>query len=322
VAPSFFRGQEGRLADIVISEFMDEAAVEGLRADFDLLYAPDLVDRPEDLKAALAGARALIVRNRTRVTAEVLAAGPGLIAVGRLGVGLDNIDLAACEARGVAVFPATGANDLAVAEYVITTALVLLRGAYHAGPEMLAGSWPRQALMGREVSGKTLGLVGFGAIARQVAARARALGMTVAASDPFVAADDPAWAGVTRHETLETLLPAVDVLSLHVPLTPQTDGLIDGAALARLRPGAAIINTARGGVVDEAAVAESLRSDHLGGAALDVFREEPLSADAAARFAGLANVILTPHIAGVTQEANVRVSALTAAQVRRALEET
>jgi len=197
------------LPDIVISEFMDEAAVEGLRRDYDLLYAADLVDRPADLKTALGEARALIVRNRTRVTAEVLAAGPRLIAVGRLGVGLDNIDLAACEARGVAVFPATGANDLAVAEYVITTALVLLRGAYHAGAEMLAGSWPRQALMGQEISGKTLGLVGFGAIARQVAVRARALGMTVAACDPFVAADDAAWQDVTRHKSLDDLLAAV-----------------------------------------------------------------------------------------------------------------
>jgi (S)-sulfolactate dehydrogenase len=186
---------------------------------------------------------------------------------------------------------------------------------------MLAGSWPRQALMGREVAGKTLGLVGFGGIARQVAARARPLGMQVAASDPFVSADDPAWQGIARHDTLESLLPACDALSLHVPLAEGTRNLIDDRALASLRPGAVLINTARGGVVDEAALAESLRAGHLGGAAIDVFAEEPLSAAAAARFAGLANVILTPHIAGVTLEANVRVSALTAENVRRALEE-
>ena len=308
------------MADIVISEFMDSAAVEGLSKDFDLLYDPDLVDRPDDLKAALAGARALIVRNRTQVTAAVLAAGPKLEAVGRLGVGLDNIDLAACEARGVPVFPATGANDQAVAEYVIAATLILLRGAYHAGAEMLAGSWPRQALMGREVAGKTLGLVGFGAIARQVAGRARALGMDIAALDPFVAAGDPAWRGVGRYETLESLLGAADAGSLHVPLTDGTRALIGAAALATMKPGAVLINTARGGVVDEAALAESLRSGHLGGAALDVFEQEPLSAEAAAKFAGLANLILTPHIAGVTQEANVRVSALTAENVRGVLE--
>jgi (S)-sulfolactate dehydrogenase len=309
------------LPDVVISEFRDEAAVDSLRDGFEVLYDPGLVDRTEDLKAALGEARALVVRNRTQVTAEVLAAAPRLQVVGRLGVGLDNIDLAACEARDIKVCPATGANDLAVAEYVVTTALLLLRGAYSAGPQMLAGAWPRQALMGREASGKTLGLVGFVAIARQVAARVRPLGMTLAAVDPFVPASDPAWRGVTRHETLEALLPAVDVLSLHVPLTETTRGLIDAGALARMKPGALVINTARGGVVDEVALAASLRAGHLGCAALDVFAAEPLSAAAAAPFAGLNNVILTPHIAGVTQEANVRVSALTAAQVRRVLEE-
>jgi (S)-sulfolactate dehydrogenase len=285
-----------------------------------VLYDPGLVDRPDELKAALAGARALIVRNRTQVTAEVLAAGAQLEAVGRLGVGLDNIDMTACEARGIPVFPATGANDQAVAEYVIAAVLILLRGAYHAKDSMLAGTWPRQQLMGREVAGKTLGLIGFGGIARQVAARARPLGLKVAAVDPFVATDDPAWSGVARHESLESLLPAVDALSLHVPLTEGTRGLIGAAALQRMRGDAVVINTARGGVVDEAALAEAIKAGRLGGAALDVFEEEPLSAAGAARFAGLDNVILTPHIAGVTQEANVRVSALTAQQVRQQLE--
>ena len=309
------------MPDIVISEFMDAAAVNGLRDGFEVLYDPGLVDRPAALAAALGAARALIVRNRTQVTADLLTAAPALVAVGRLGVGLDNIDLKACGTRGIEVFPATGANDQAVAEYVIAAALILLRGAYHAGPEMLAGAWPRQALMGRETAGKTLGLVGFGAIARQVAARARALGMGVAATDPFVAAEDPAWQGVARHDSLASLLPAVDVLSLHVPLTDATRGLIDAAALDRMKPDAALINTARGGIVDEEALADSLRAGRLGGAALDVFAEEPLSAAEAAIFAGLPNLILTPHIAGVTAESNVRVSAVTARRVRQALEE-
>ena len=308
------------MADIVISEFMDEVAVEGLRDGYDVFYDPGLVERPAELKAVLAGARALIVRNRTQVTAEVLDAGPQLEAVGRLGVGLDNIDMEACKRRGLRVFPATGANDQAVAEYVIAAVLILLRGAYHAQGRMLAGDWPRQQLMGREVAGKTLGLVGFGGIARQVAARARPLGMKVAAVDPFVAADDVAWQGVARHESLESLLPAVDALSLHVPLTAGTRGLIGAAALRLMRNDAVVINTARGGVVDEAALAAAVKAGKLGGAALDVFEEEPLSAESAAQFAGLDNVILTPHIAGVTEEANVRVSALTAEHVRKQLE--
>lgn len=309
------------MADVVISEFMDEDAVADLGRGFDVHYDPTLVDRPDALAAAVGAARALIVRNRTRVTAPLLTAAPRLEAVGRLGVGLDNIDMAACRSRGVAVFPATGANDQAVAEYVIATALVLLRGAYHAQAPMLAGDWPRQALMaGREAAGKTFGLVGYGGIGREVASRARALGMKVAACDPFLAASDPAWQGVARHEKLASLLGACDVLSLHVPLTESTRNLIDDKALAAMRPGAILINTARGGVVDEAALAESLRRGQLAGAAIDVFTEEPLSAASAARFAGLANVILTPHIAGLTAEANVRVSTLTARQVRDALE--
>ena len=149
------------MPDIVIPEFMDEAAVrEGLQG-FDVLYAPDLVDRPDDLAAALREARGLIVRNRTQVRGPLLDAAQSLKAVGRLGVGLDNIDMAACEARGIAVFPARGANDISVAEYVIATAMLLLRGAYTATSDVIAGSWPRNRLMGREISGKRLGLVGY-----------------------------------------------------------------------------------------------------------------------------------------------------------------
>ncbi|WCS23927.1 3-phosphoglycerate dehydrogenase [Methylobacterium sp. NMS14P] len=307
---------------VVISEFMDEAAIAGELAGLDVQYDPGLVDRPDALLAAVARADALIVRNRTQVRGALLDAARDLRVVGRLGVGLDNIDVPACRARGIAVCPATGANDGAVAEYVVATALLLLRGAYAASADVAAGTWPRNALMGREIAGKRLGLVGFGSIARETARRAAALGMAVAAHDPFVAADDPAWnpaSGPVERTALDALIAESDVLSLHVPLTDQTRGLIDAAALARMPRGAILINAARGGVVDEAAVAASLRSDHLGGAALDVFDREPLDAAAGAVFAGVPNLILTPHIAGVTRESNARVSAVTAAAVRRHL---
>ena len=169
------------MAQIVITEFMDESAVAGLAADFDVLYEPDLVDKQARLLEALADCRGLIVRNRTQVRGPLLEAAPRLEAVGRLGVGLDNIDVAACRARGIEVCPASGANDLSVAEYVITAAMVLLRGAWLATPEMLAGGWPRSRLMGRELAGRTMGLVGFGSIARNVATRAAGLGMRVVA---------------------------------------------------------------------------------------------------------------------------------------------
>jgi len=176
--------------------------------------------------------------------------------------------------------------------------------------------------MGREIAGKRLGLVGYGSIARETAQRAAALGMEVTAYDPFLPAGHPAWSpswGRVASLPLDDLVAGADVLSLHVPLTDATRGLIDAAMLARLPKGAILINAARGGVADEAAVAEALKEGHLGGAALDVFDREPLPAEAGAVFAGCPNLILTPHIAGVTVESNVRVSQMIARAVAGAL---
>jgi (S)-sulfolactate dehydrogenase len=301
-------------AEIVVSEFMDEVAVRRLGERHPTLYDPGLVDRPEELAGQLGSARALIVRNRTKVGRTLLQAAPRLSCVGRLGVGLDNIDLEACDDRGIAVYPATGANDVSVAEFVVTAALVLLRRAFFATGAVAAGQWPRESLFGREACGKLLGLVGFGRIARETAQRAAALGMEVVAFDPFVAAADPAWRHA-RRVTLEDLLASADVVSLHVPLTAETRHLIDAGAIGRMKPGAFLINAARGGVVDEATLVAALAAGRLGGAALDVFEAEPLTADSGSRFAGLPNVILTPHIAGLTEESNLRVSAVVAKAV-------
>jgi (S)-sulfolactate dehydrogenase len=304
---------------IVISEFMDAAAVAALAGRFETRYDKDLVDRPHDLAASLAAADALIVRNRTQVNAALLAAAPALKVVGRLGVGLDNIDVKACEARGIAVIPATGANAIAVAEYVIGTAMLLLRGAYASTADVAAGRWPRPALSnGRELGGKTLGVVGFGGIGRLAGRLGRALGMTVLGCDAQLAASDPVWAAEhARACTLEALLAESDVVTLHVPLVAATRNLIDAARLAQMKPGAILVNTARGGVVDEAAVAAALRAGRLGGAALDVFEHEPLPAGSP--LTGCPNLVLTPHIAGVTAESNVRVSTLIAVKVAAAL---
>lgn len=302
------------MPEIVISEFMDEAAVRTVLAGRDVLYDPTLVDTPTALHAALRDARALIVRNRTQVRGALLENAPRLEAVGRLGVGLDNIDLPACKDRDIAVFPATGANDVSVAEYVITAMLVLLRRAWFATPDVVTGRWPRMTTIGREVSGKTLGLIGLGGIARETAVRARALGMSVIAYDPLLPVDHAAWQ-LARAVGFETLLAESDVISLHVPLTPATRNMIGTAQLALLRPGSVLINAARGGVIDEAALIEALRSGRLGGAALDVFEHEPLDATRGAAFANLPNLLLTPHIAGVTEESNVRVSEVTARAV-------
>ena len=307
------------MPDIVISEFMDQAAVDSAARDFDVLYDAELVDRLEDLKAQLAEARGLVVRNRTKVTTEILDAAPKLKVVGRLGVGLDNIDLKACEQRGVKVCPATGANDLAVAEWVIASSMILFRGAFLLNREMLAGQWPRTKAMGRETAGKKLGLVGYGNIAKVTAGLAKALGMDVAAFDPFVPADDPAWEKAERFEDLDSLLAACDAISLHVPLTDSTRNLIDAAAISKMGKGAVLLNAARGGVVDEKAMVEALKSGHLGGAAMDVYTSEPLAAEAAEMFKDVPNLLMTPHIGGVTIESNVRVSALTMENVIREL---
>ncbi|MFT0546022.1 hydroxyacid dehydrogenase [Allopusillimonas ginsengisoli] len=305
---------------VVISEFMDEASVASLSEQFNTVYDPGLVDRRDDLRALLSDARALIVRNRTQVDADILAAAPALEVVGRLGVGLDNIDSESCQVRGIAVIPAVGANALAVAEYVIGTAMVLLRGAYTRSAETAAGQWPRADLSGgREMAGKTLGLIGFGGIGQLTAGLAQALGVSVMAYDPMLAADSPIWGQTkVRPASLDEVLTRADIVSLHVPLTDQTRKLIDRNTLQRMKPGAILINTARGGIVDESALADALRAGSLSGAAVDVFDNEPLPKESP--LADLPNTILTPHIAGVTLESNIRVSALIAQRVAEHLQ--
>lgn len=301
--------------EIIVSEFMDEDALKNFGDDITVNYQPGLVDDRAGLLASVSGADALIVRNRTQVNSELLDAGPRLKVIGRLGVGLDNIDLAECKARDIAVCPATGANTLSVAEYVITTAMSLVRGAYNSNEAMISGGWPRGTLgKGGEISGRTLGLFGFGGIARAVASRARSLGMSIAAHDPYLPAADPVWDGA-RNCSVDELLQVSDVLSLHVPLTDETAGLIDAGAIEAMKPGAVLINTARGGIVDEEALVVALKAGRLGGAALDVFATEPLTAEAGAKFSNVPNLILTPHIAGVTDEGNTRVSFLTVENV-------
>lgn len=304
---------------VVVSEFMNEAALAAFGPAIEVCYDPSLVDDPERLRREVAQADALIVRNRTRVDLSLLDAAPKLRVVGRLGVGLENIDLEACAEKGVEVKPATGANTQSVVEYVIGAMLVLRRGAFASTEGVLAGDWPRAVLgAGGEIHGLTLGLLGFGAIAQAVARASGALGMKIAAFDPYLPEGDPAWS-TARPCDLEELLAIADVVSLHVPLTQTTKGLIGPDALAKMKPGALLINTARGGIVDEAALAAALRDGKLAGAALDVFGNEPLDRTAASVYDGCPNLILTPHIAGVTQPANVRVSQVTVENVLRVL---
>ena len=303
------------MARIVVTEFMDERAVARLKVKHDVLCDPKLVDDVARLHVEAAAADVIIVRNRTQVRGELLAALVKCKVVGRLGVGLDNIDVAACEARAIKVIPATGANALSVAEYVIASAMLLLRGAYQSSGDVVAGKWPRNALSnGREIGGKTLGLVGFGSIGQLTAKLAQGLGMKVIAHDAVLNESNPAFAqaGVVC-ASLDELTARADVISLHVPLLASTRKLFDAKRIAAMKPGAVLINSARGGVVDEAALAAALKSGHLGGAALDVFDAEPVPAGSA--FVGCPNLLLTPHIAGVSGESNERVSFMIAQRV-------
>ena len=304
---------------IVITEFMDERAVAQLAAKHDVLYDATLVDDAARLGREAAGADVLIVRNRTQVRGELLAALARCRIVGRLGVGLDNIDVPGCEAKGMRVIPATGANALSVAEYVIATAMLLLRGAYQSTAAVAAGTWPRNALSnGREIGGKTLGLIGFGFIGQLTGTLARGVGMKVLAFDAMMDRDHRAFLrGEARPAGLADLVATSDVISLHVPLVDSTRGLFNAERIGAMKKGAVLINTSRGGIVDEPALVAALKSGHLGGAALDVFDAEPLPAGSV--FAGCPNLVLTPHIAGVSAESNERVSFMIAEKVLEGL---
>lgn len=304
---------------IVISEFMDDVAVTSLAGEFDVHYQPNLVDRPSELLQIAADADALIVRNRTRVGRDLIGGLKHVKVIGRLGVGLDNIDVDECTARQIEVIPATGANARSVAEYVISSILLLLRGAYFSSSAVGAGQWPRATLSsGSEIAGKQLGLIGFGSIGQLTAKLAKGLGLSVVAHDPAIAPEDPVWlkTGVAPLG-FDALLESSDIVSLHVPLNAHTRRLIDTRRLSQFKPRSILINTARGGVIDEAALAEALISGHLGGAALDVFETEPLPANSPLAIAP--NILLTPHIAGVTIESNRRVSAYIADRVAAAI---
>ncbi len=307
---------------IVISEFMDERAVAQLAARHEVLYDAGLQKDAARLLAEAANCDAIIVRNLTQVRGDLLAAlarSGRCKVVGRLGVGLDNIDVAGCEAAGMQVIPATGANALSVAEYVIATAMVLLRGGYMASADVAAGKWPRARLSnGRETAGQTLGIIGFGGIGQLTARLAQGLGMRVQAYDAMLPGDHAVYAqsGV-QASGLEKLIANSDVISLHVPLVDSTRGLFNAARIASMKKGAILINTSRGHIVDMEAVAASLTAGHLGGAAVDVFDVEPMPENAALDHCP--NLILTPHISGVSFESNERVSFMIADKVLEVL---
>ncbi|HKW77569.1 MAG TPA: hydroxyacid dehydrogenase, partial [Candidatus Limnocylindria bacterium] len=294
---------------VLVADPVAEDGIALLRAAAEVDVATKLSE--DELITRVADADALVVRSETKVTARVLDAAPRLQVVGRAGVGVDNIDVDAATRRGVYVVNAPTGNIVAVAELTVALMLALFRDLPAADAHVRGGQWKRGQFIGREARGKTLGLVGLGRIGSEVAKRAAALEMRLLAHDPYATETKAQSLGVTL-VGLDQLLTESDVITLHAPLTPETSGLIGRDAIARMKRGAYLVNAARGELVDEAALSAALAEGRLGGAALDVFAQEPPQASA---ILAAPRTVLTPHIAGSTAEAQVNVAVDVARQV-------
>ena len=291
---------------MLVTDAIDPEGLKPLEAhpDIDLRY--EVGPTPEKLEKALEGVGAWLVRSETKVTAPWIEKARSLRLIGRAGVGVDNIDLKAATLRGIAVVNAPAANTIAACEHTMGLMLALSRNIPQADADVKGGKWQRAKWMGLELQGKTLGIVGLGRIGREVARRASAFGMRVLALDPFVTSEQAAQLGVTLAPDLKAVLGESDFVTLHAPGSDKTKGLINAETIPWLKNGARLINCARGELIDEAALAEALKSGKLAGAALDVFGKEPLPADSPLR--GLSNLILTPHLGASTQEAQSKVA--------------
>jgi len=297
---------------VLVADAISDAGVDLLRATpgFDVVVRTGM--KPDDLAGIVGDHHALVVRSATQVTGPVLERPGKLKVIGRAGTGVDNIDLDAATRAGVVVINTPGGNSVAAAELAFSLLLALARGVPQANADLRAGKWERKKYVGVELAGKTLGVVGLGRIGREVARRAAAFRMNVLGFDPFVSAKAAAEMGV-EGLALDELLGRSDFVSLHLPMSPETHHLLNAAALAKMKPGARLVNAARGGLVDESALLAALDSGHLAGAALDVFESEP------PQERGLIDhprVVSTPHLGASTQEAQERVGTEIAEKIR------
>jgi D-3-phosphoglycerate dehydrogenase len=294
---------------ILVAEPVAQEGLELLRAHHEVDERPGLAR--SELCGILPEYDALIVRSQVQVDAELIGAATRLIVIGRAGVGVDNVDLDAATRAGIVVVNAPTGNTIAAAEHTLALLYGLARRTAAADASVRRGEWKRAQFTGLELRGRTLGIVGLGKIGQAIADRARAMEMTVVGVDPYVTAEQAANHGVEL-VSFDALLARADVVTVHVPLTRATRGLIDREAIAKLKPGSIVLNVARGGVVDEEAVAEALRSGHLGGAGIDVFENEP---PADSPLLDAPNTLLTPHLGASTAEAQILVAEEVAAQV-------
>ena len=300
---------------ILITEFMDVKSVEILKKNFDVTVDQDLSTNSTKLKKIINNFDALIVRNKTQVSKEILENANKLKFIGRLGVGLDNIDTEYCKNNNIHVQPATGMNANSVAEYVINTSLSLLKNIPLMHQETSIGNWPRTSISSRELKGKTIGLIGFGLIAKKVSILARVFSVQIIAYDPFV---DPSVGNEFNTKLLDIndIFKLSDIISIHLPYSETTKNLLNYEAFKKMLKQPIIINSSRGSIINEEDLLKAYDEKLISGFALDVYNTEPVKKFFLDRIKKNTNCILTPHIAGVTKESNTRVSEFIANTVK------
>lgn len=299
---------------ILITEFMEQESVDIISDAFDVIYDPTLHENLESLSSQIAAVDAVIVRNKTQLTEALLLKAKNLTFVGRLGVGLDNIDTEFCSNNNIFVQPATGMNADSVAEYVIACSLSLLKNIPISHNGTVSGQWPRTSIKSRELGGKTLGLLGFGVIGKKVSRLAQVFGANVIAYDPFVSLSDADSLGVTL-TTQDELFRLSDVISIHLPLTDETRDLMNLSSFNKMKKSPIVINSSRGSIVNEEDLLKAYNENLINGFALDVYNSEPIKEKLYKEITSSMNCILTPHTSGVTAESNVRVSQFIADKV-------
>ncbi|HEY5893835.1 MAG TPA: phosphoglycerate dehydrogenase [Chthoniobacterales bacterium] len=297
------------VADPISQRGVDELAAGGL---LDVTVKTGLNE--EQLIQEIQDVSALVIRSQTKVTAKVLEAATNLRAIGRAGVGVDNVDVEAATKRGVIVMNTPGGNTISTAEHTFSLLLAMARNIAEAHASMRAGKWDRKKFEGIEILGKTIAILGMGRIGTELARRSMAFGMRVVAYDPYLSASRARSLQVELMDDLDEILPRADFLTVHMPMTPETKNMIDARRLALCKPGIRIVNCARGGLINEEALCEALKSGHVAGAALDVYEVEPFPVDAPLRSAP--NIVLTPHLAASTTEAQENVGIEIAEAIR------
>jgi len=304
----------GRLK-VLVKEKIGDSGVELLREHFDVDLGVDWTE--EELAERIGAYDGIVIRSATKLTAELIAKGTELKVIGRAGVGVDNVDVDAATRRGIVVANAPQSNVVTAAEHTMALLLALARNIPQAYASLTSGKWERSKFSGVELYEKTLGILGFGRIGQLVAARARAFGMRVLAFDPFVSAERYRELGVEKAQNSEEIYAQADFITVHLPKTPETENWLDAEAFAKMRDGVRVLNVARGGLIDDAALKDALDSGKVGGAALDVFPSEPITDYPL--FHGYPNVVVTPHLGASTAEATDRAGYQSAEQVVAAL---